>query len=148
MEMYSPFGGQLCCRRARLSRQPFVNTHTAQKSQPTDKLLQRVLNTSPARHTEYWCNTCSVWRECTNTSVTYVTCERSISANPFTSSERTPCPVPHSCTAGSDDKKIVLQKHAYGVHTWQKNIFYIKSSILVSSSLILVELRKSGSEFF
>ena len=42
-----------------------VNTRRDTKSQPTNKLLQRVLNTSPARHTEYWCNTCSVWRECT-----------------------------------------------------------------------------------
>ena len=120
------------------------------KSHPTTELLQRVLNTSPVRHTEYWCNTCSVWRECTNTSVTNVTCESSISANPSISSERKTCPVPQSCTAGSDDKKIGLQKHAYGVQTWQKNTFYIngESSILVSSSLILFELLKSSSEFF
>ena len=109
---------------------PREYTHDT-KSQPTEKLLQRVLNTSPARHTEYWCNTCSVWRECTNTSVTYVTCERSISANPFISLERTPCPVPQSCTAGSDDKKIVLQKHAYSVHMWQNNIFCINGERLI-----------------
>ena len=48
-----------------------------------------------------------------NASVTCVTCERYISANPFISLERTPCPVQQSSTAGSDDKKIGLQKHAY-----------------------------------
>ena len=87
------------------------------KSQPTTELLQRVLNTSPVRHTEYWCqHMFGVARvhvlKVPNTSVTYVTCERSISSNPFISLERTPCPVQQCCTAGSDDKKIGLQKHA------------------------------------
>ena len=48
-----------------------------------------------------------------STSVNGVTCEHSISANPFISLERTPCPVQQCCTAGSDDKKIGLQRHAY-----------------------------------
>ena len=60
-----------------------------------------------------------------------------------------PCPVQQSCTAGSDDKKIGLQKQAYSVHTWQNNIHYINGEelILSSSYLILVELRNSGFEF-
>ena len=124
-----------------------VNTHTAQNYNPTTELLQRVLNTSPVRHTEYWCNTCSVWRECTNTSVTYVTYERSISANPFISSERTPCPVPQSCTAGSDDKKIVLQKHAYSVHMWQNNIFCINGERLILYPLPSFLLNYEASDF-
>ena len=101
------------------------------KSQPSTKLLQCVLNTSPVRYTEHWCNTCSVWRECTNTSVTYVTCQRYISVNPFISLKRTPCPVQQSCTAGSDDKKIVLQKHANSVHMWQNSIFCINGERLI-----------------
>ena len=31
----------------------------------------------------------------------------------------------------SDDKKIVLQKHAYGVHMWQNNIFCINGERLI-----------------
>ena len=42
-----------------------VNTRTTQNHNPLANSCNVLLNKSPARHTEYWCNTCSVWRECT-----------------------------------------------------------------------------------
>ena len=92
--------------------EPREHTHDT-KSQPTNKLLQRVLNKSLVHHTMFKFSTVE---KCQAQVFTGVTCERSISANLFISLERTPCPVPQSCTAGSDDKKIQLQKHAHGVH--------------------------------
>ena len=46
-----------------------VNTRTTHNLNPLANSCNVLLKKSPARHTEYWCNTCSVWRECRFESV-------------------------------------------------------------------------------
>ena len=125
-------GHRSCCRRARLSWQP------------TNELRHLVLNTSLVCHPEFKFSTDSVSRDCavevSSTSVTGVTCERSMSANPCRSTtQESPMRSISGCTSTTTVTRVVKQ-HVSKKKTVLKHFF-------VSYFLVLAGWRKNASEF-